>query len=134
MSEFPNIRHMRVFLETARSGSVSVAADRCALSQPAATQAIKRLESGFDAELLVRRAGSFALTRCGTLFAARVEAALDHLHAGARAAVRGAEKGRAPFDRLVTAAVAPIDFDKVVIATARIGERTRQRDGLSFVD
>ncbi|MEZ5716164.1 MAG: LysR family transcriptional regulator [Paracoccaceae bacterium] len=104
MTGFPNIRHMRVFLETARSGSVSVAADRCALSQPAATQAIKRLETGLGAELLVRRARGFAPTPCGRLFAARVEAALSHLHNGARVALRGADRARAPFDRMVTAA------------------------------
>ncbi|WP_306734122.1 LysR family transcriptional regulator [Marimonas arenosa] len=104
MLDFPNIRHMRVFLETARTGSVSMAADRCALSQPAATQAIKRLEHGLGAELLVRRTRSFALTRCGGLFAARVEAALTHLHNGAKAAMRGADRARAPFDRMVTAA------------------------------
>ena len=103
MSDFPNIRHMRAFLETARSGSVSIAADRCALSQPAATQAIKRLEAGLGTPLLVRRSRSFALTPCGAFFAQRVAQALQHLHDGAKAAIRGAEKRRAPFDRLVTA-------------------------------
>ena len=34
---FPNIRHMRVFIEVARTGSVSEAAARCHLSQPGTT-------------------------------------------------------------------------------------------------
>ena len=43
-SVFPNIRHMRVFVAAADTDSVSAAADRCHLSQPAATQAITQLE------------------------------------------------------------------------------------------
>lgn len=108
----PNLRHMRVFLETARSGSVSTAAERCLLSQPAATQAIARLEAEVGTPLLVRRTRRFAPTPCGALFERRVAAALAHLHAGARAALRGAREGgggragsgRAAFDHLVTAA------------------------------
>lgn len=103
---FPNIRHMRVFLEAARSGSVSLAADRCHLSQPAATQAISRLESDLGAPLLIRRRQQFALTACGTAFEPRAAAALRHLQEGARAARRGQGDGvrRPSFDRAVTAA------------------------------
>ncbi|MCA2014045.1 LysR family transcriptional regulator [Cereibacter sphaeroides] len=112
-NSLPNLRHMRVFLETARSGSVSVAAERCLLSQPAATQALARLEADLGTPLLVRRTRRFGPTPCGALFANRVEAALNHLHSGARAALRnGARDGsgwkggapRAAFDHLVTAA------------------------------
>lgn len=100
----PNLRHMRVFLETARSGSVSAAAARCLLSQPAATQAIARLEAELGTPLLVRRTRRFTATACGALFVRRVEAALHHLHAGAKAALRGGTGPRAAFDHLVTAA------------------------------
>lgn len=103
-SGLPNIRHMRVFLECARSGSVSVAAGRCMLSQPAATQALARLEAEIGTPLLLRRARKLTPTPAGALFARRIEAALGHLNAGARAALRGAGGRRAPFDRLVTAA------------------------------
>ncbi|MDU8926742.1 LysR family transcriptional regulator [Alisedimentitalea sp. MJ-SS2] len=102
-TDFPNVRHMRVFRETARTGSVSAAADLCALSQPAATQALKRLEAAIGAPLLVRSTGSFTPTPCGALYAARVETALDHLSIGARAALKGLPKAR-PFDHNVTAA------------------------------
>ena len=126
MADFPNIRHMRTFLEAAKSGSVSVAADRCALSQPAATQAIKRLEADLGTPLLVRRSRSLALTRPGTLFAARVERALDHLHAGARAAVRNSATRAAPFDRRVTAAqlrtlIAVAGSGSFTVAARRLG-------------
>lgn len=104
ITDFPNIRHMRVFLEAAKTGSVTIAADRCALSQPAATQAIKRLESDLGVTLLSRRVRNFVPTECGALFMARAEAALGYLQSGAKAAERLADKTRAPLDRLVTAA------------------------------
>lgn len=103
----PNLRHMKVFIETARTGSVSLAAKQCHLSQPAATQAIAGLEAGLGAQLLVRRRGRFSLTECGTAFQRRATAALQHLQNGARAALRAdGEAGRRQpsFDRSVTAA------------------------------
>lgn len=133
----PNLRHMRVFLETARSGSVSVAAERCLLSQPAATQALARLEAEVGTPLLVRRTRRFTPTPCGALFEARVEAALTHLHHGARAALRGGVRDgsgwkggtlRAAFDHLVTAAQL-----RALIAVAETGSFTlaAQELGLS---
>ena len=85
---FPNIRHMRVFLETADCGSVSVAAQRCNLSQPAATQAIKQLETQFNTSLLTRRRKRITLSVCGTLFSVRARVAMHHLNEGAEAALR----------------------------------------------
>ncbi|WP_293452059.1 LysR family transcriptional regulator [Planktotalea sp.] len=104
-SSFPNIRHIRVFLETAQSGSVSLAAARCHLSQPAATQAIKQLELDFGTPLLIRRRKHAALTPSGALFAHRAANAMRHLNEGANAARRetGA-KARASFETSVTAA------------------------------
>jgi len=106
-SDFPNIRHMRVFLETARSGSVSIAAARCHLSQPAATQAIKQLEADFGTPLLARRRKQAALTTCGALFAQRAANAMRHLKEGASAALREAgskSRTRSTFEMSVTAA------------------------------
>lgn len=103
-ASLPNLRHMRVFVETARRGSVSKAAEACLLSQPAATQALARLEDEVGTPLLTRRARAFATTDCGALFLPRVEAALEHLHAGARIALKGSGARRAAFDHLVTAA------------------------------
>ena len=85
---FPNIRHMRVFLEAADSGSVSVAAQRCNLSQPAATQAIKQLETRFNTSLLARRRKRITLSICGSLFSVRARVAMRHLNEGAEAALR----------------------------------------------
>lgn len=120
-SHFPNIRHMRVFLEAARTGSVSAAAQRCHLSQPAATQAITRLETDLGAQLLIRRRQQFALTPCGTAFAARAETALQQLQDGARAALRtdGESRRRPTFERSVTAAQL-----RTLIAVANSGSFT----------
>lgn len=121
-ANLPNIRHMRVFLETVRTGSVSQAAERCSLSQPAATQALSRLEADVGTSLLIRRARRFAVTPCGELFCHRVEAALGHLNAGARASLRGPREAgtrRSPYDRLVTAAQL-----RTLIAVANAGSFT----------
>ena len=107
LTDFPNIRHMRVFLETARTGSVSAAADRCHLSQPAATQALSRLEAVVGAPLLTRKRQHALLTACGTVFAERARRALDHLNNAAKAAMReaGQKRGRGnTFDLRITAA------------------------------
>jgi len=89
-SGFLNIRHMRVFVETARTGSVSTAADLCHLSQPAATQAISSLEANFGTPLLIRKRQGSTLTTCGTLVERRTRAALTHLRDGAKNALREA--------------------------------------------
>jgi len=104
---FPNIRHMRVFLETAQTGSVSVAARRCHLSQPAATQALTRLEAVIGTPLLVRKRQQAVLTVCGAAFAYRARRALEHLRSAARAVLReaGEKPGRGgTFDPKITAA------------------------------
>ena len=118
----PNIRHMRVFLETVRTGSVSRAAELCSLSQPAATQALRRLEAETGASLLTRQTRNFSTTPSGALLADRIERALEHLAAGARASLRGARDGygrRRSYDRRVTAAQL-----RTLIAVANTGSFT----------
>lgn len=98
---------MRVFLETARLGSVSLAAESCHLSQPAASQALAGLEGDIGTQLLVRKRHQTSLTQCGELFAARAANALRHLKDGAQTALReGGEKafGRPTFEMSVTSA------------------------------
>lgn len=112
---FPNLRHLRVFLETVRTGSVSLAARKCHLSQPAATQAIARLEKDLGTTLLLRRTRSLTPTENGRLFHRRAEAALAHLRSGARAASRA----RPGFERAVTAAQL-----RTLIAIANTGSFT----------
>lgn len=106
--DLPNIRHLRVLHETVQSGSVTAAAERCQLSQPAATQAIDRMEAAFSTPLLQRTARGTEPTAAGALLAARIATALEHLRVGAQAAVRAdmpaSRRPRQTFDRHVTAA------------------------------
>lgn len=119
MNGLPNIRHMRVFQETLRTGSVSQAAELCHLSQPAATQAIRKLEDAVGTALLNRHGKRFSPTPCGALFVRRVTAALGHLHAGARAAARPSGEAARRLDRQVTAAQL-----RALVAVANTGSFT----------
>lgn len=106
--ELPNIRHLRVCCEVARCRSVSLAAEREHLSQPAVTQAVAKLEAQLGVALFERRADGMFATAIGAAFLERTGRALEHLAAGAREAARisgrqGA-RGFPHFDRLLTAA------------------------------
>src|SRR5689334_20890271 len=78
---FPNLRHLRVFCAVARAQSLSAAAARLPLSQPAMTQAIAGLENYFGATLFNRRNDGMQLTTGGEQCLARVERALAILAA-----------------------------------------------------
>lgn len=126
----PNIRHLRVFQEVAQCNSVSTAAERAHLSQPAVTQAVAKLEKELSVPLFERRRDGMFVTGIGAKFLARVERALDHLQIGAREAARlgTRQKGRgfSDFDRLLTSAqlralVAVSEANNFSMAARRIG-------------
>ncbi len=107
-AKFPNIRHLRVFLEISRNHSISIAADKVRLSQPAVTQAISKLETNLGVALFQRKNVGFHTTEIGSEFVQRVERALGQLRQGAKLCAR-AEKGAGArgfsnFDELVTSA------------------------------
>ncbi|MBP2231514.1 DNA-binding transcriptional LysR family regulator [Azospirillum agricola] len=108
MTDLPNIRHLRAFREVARQRSISQAAERVHLSQPAITQAIAKLEAQLGTALFERRFDGMPTTTAGALFLDRVERMLEGLRSGAREAVRvgdrKAARGFADFDQLLTAA------------------------------
>lgn len=108
MTELPNIRHLRAFREVARRRSISQAAERVHLSQPAITQAVAKLEVQLGTPLFERRFDGMEPTAEGALFLDRVERMLESLRTGAREAVRigdrKAARGFADFDQLLTAA------------------------------
>ena len=79
--DFFNIRHMNVFVLAVQTGSVSGAADRAHLTQPAASQGIAKLETALGSPLLHRGAGGVSLTGAGKVFAPRVARALGFLNA-----------------------------------------------------
>lgn len=76
-----NLRHLRAFADVAAVGSVSHAARRVHLSQPAITQAIAKLERQLGARLFDRRPGGMAPTSAGARFALRTSRALAFLEA-----------------------------------------------------
>lgn len=71
----PNLRHLRVFLAAFDSGSISQAAGLCSVSQPAATQSIRKLEEHFTSKLFHRTPQGLLLTDAGGLLANRVRRA-----------------------------------------------------------
>lgn len=82
IDRFPNLRHLRVFAEVAKSGSISQAANRVFLSQPAMTQAIAKLEGQLDAVLFTRQASGMYLTAEGAIWLERVKRCLEWLLLG----------------------------------------------------
>lgn len=104
--EIPNLRHLRALREVAECRSISQAAERVFLSQPAITQAIAKLERQLDTKLFDRLSDGMRPTEAGRLFAQRVGQALDLIRSGGQEAIRlGAERGsrrQAGIDQLLT--------------------------------
>lgn len=105
-SDVPNLRHLRAVCMVAETRSVSRAAERIHLSQPAITQAIDKLEARLGAPLFEHGPEGMAATQAGKLFCARAATALEFLRAGARDVSRAAGRARAApdLDRLITVA------------------------------
>ncbi|HMN71629.1 MAG TPA: LysR family transcriptional regulator [Rhodoblastus sp.] len=105
-SDIPNLRHLRAVCMVAETRSVSRAAERIHLSQPAITQAIDKLEARLGAALFEHGPEGMASTQAGRLFCARAATALEFLRAGARDISRAAGRARAApeLDRLITVA------------------------------
>jgi len=97
-----NLRHLHVFREVARLGSVSAAARAVHISQPAVTLAIAGLERYFDSALLLRRSTGVALTRAGEICLSRIERSMSQLREVLADILRGASGERiAGAERLV---------------------------------
>ncbi|QYK41545.1 MAG: LysR family transcriptional regulator [Paracoccaceae bacterium] len=83
----PPLRQIETFLAIAETGSLSAAARRLGLSQPAVSQALRDLESHLGLRLIDRTTRRLALTEAGQTFrtlAGRGLAALDHAAEAAR--------------------------------------------------
>ncbi|MFV0279398.1 MAG: LysR family transcriptional regulator [Rhodoblastus sp.] len=105
-ADIPNLRHLRAVCMVAETRSVSRAAERIHLSQPAITQAIDKLEARLGAVIFDHGSDGMIATQAGQLFCARAAGALEFLRAGARESARGAGRARATpdIDRLMTVA------------------------------
>lgn len=71
-----DLRAMKVFLETARSGSMAEAATRLGITQPAVSQYISKTEDAVGSILLDRQLRPARLTPAGEVFRNRAEALL----------------------------------------------------------
>lgn len=74
-----NLRHLRAMTAIARLGSMTAAAQAISITQPALTQALAKLEAQLDQRLFDRRPDGMTKLPAATLFAPRVEAALEHI-------------------------------------------------------
>lgn len=74
-----NFRHFRVFLAVARLGSLTGAAELCAVSQPAVTQAIAKLEEAAGGALFERTRAGAVLTERGEAAEPRIARAMARL-------------------------------------------------------
>lgn len=84
----PNLRHLRVFLEVAACKSISQAAPKVFLSQPAITQAIAKLEHLLQAELFERHSDGMYPTAAGSVWHNRIRRCLDYIEQGALEALK----------------------------------------------
>lgn len=87
-----NLRHLRAAAAIRRCGSVSRAAGEVALSQPAVTQGIAKLEDQLGLRLFERGPAGMAPTPAGARLADRIDAGAEAM-AAAFGAIRGGSKG-----------------------------------------
>ncbi|MBM1174596.1 hydrogen peroxide-inducible genes activator [Microvirga arabica] len=73
------LRQLRYFETLARTKHFGMAADQCAVTQPALSMQIKELERELGVELVERRGGTIAVTPAGQEIAARAEAILGQV-------------------------------------------------------
>ena len=84
MSSVPNLRHLQAVAEAVRRRNLGRAAQAVHLSQPATTQAIRKLEAGLGTQLFERTSAGLNPTEAGRRLALRIERAFDWLNAGRR--------------------------------------------------
>ena len=70
-----NLRHLRVFAAVVETGSITRAAERALVSQPAVTQAVAKLESLLGQPLLLRTSQAVFANPAGKILASRIKRA-----------------------------------------------------------
>lgn len=69
LGQIDSLNHLAAFEAAARHGSFTQAAQELNVSQPAVSQAIRKLEAAIGVPLFIRRHRSLALTTAGELLA-----------------------------------------------------------------
>ncbi|MDF2926558.1 MAG: LysR family transcriptional regulator [Paenibacillaceae bacterium] len=80
-----NLEWYRVFYQTAKTGSLSKAAERLYITQPAVSHTIKQLEGRFGGQLFFRTPRGVTLTAEGEVLLRYVEQAFQLMESGERA-------------------------------------------------
>jgi DNA-binding transcriptional LysR family regulator len=107
------LRELRVFVAVAAERTVSAAARRLRVSQPAVSQTVAALEQQIGAELLVRSSTGVQLTEAGTVLAAEARAVLARYDQALVAVGRFAAAG----DSLLRIGV-PLEFPLTLLPQA----------------
>jgi DNA-binding transcriptional LysR family regulator len=98
-----NLRHLRAAVAVADEGTLSGAARRINISQPAISQSLARLEEQLGEALFLRDSGGATATEAGALLVARSRTAFGHLkHGFGRVRSPQASDGFSRADRMVT--------------------------------
>ena len=98
----PNLRRLAIFDAVIRFGSTGAAGQRMALSQPAVSHALSKLEAESGVKLLDRGAGGSTGTRAGKLLHRRVERMLRQIEQGIAGASGGRTVDAAAITRVLT--------------------------------
>ena len=77
-----NLEYYKVFYHVARYGSLTLAAQELAISQPAVSQSVKLLETALDVRLFVRGAKGVRLTKEGELLYSYVAGCYEQIETG----------------------------------------------------
>lgn len=77
-----NLEYYKVFYHVGQLGSITMAAEKLCISQPAVSQAIRQLEQSLDAKLFIRTSKGVRLTREGELLYSYVKTGLDQIWHG----------------------------------------------------
>lgn len=78
----PKLRHIRTFLEVARAESVSIAADKLNITQPAVSRSLKELEHALGTQLFDRVGRGLQLNEAGRVFQSHAAASMLELARG----------------------------------------------------
>ena len=84
----PNLRHLSGILTIARTGTVSDAASRINLSQPALTQGLQKIEARLGVALFQRSSDGMHSTEAGALYLGRLDRGFRFLRSAARSVDR----------------------------------------------
>ncbi|WP_124066081.1 LysR family transcriptional regulator [Clostridium sp. E02] len=77
-----SLEYYKVFYYVAKLGSITLAAEKLCISQPAVSQAVKQLEQSLDTQLFMRMSKGVRLTREGEFLYGYVKSGLDRIWNG----------------------------------------------------